>query len=123
MLMWGLLAKILARFCSSSSFFPLQPNKRSPAAGDIFLRKTGEKAWISPPFLVLEPNNLPSLLENPDLLCSSFLTAGCSCFVGANCFDFLLVSLLPKLPPAFPQPAVRFLAGNYGSQSFCQLAL
>ncbi|GKV03868.1 hypothetical protein SLEP1_g16109 [Rubroshorea leprosula] len=40
------------------------------------LEKTGEKDWISPSFLVLElkmePRNLLPLLENPDLLCSSF---------------------------------------------------
>ncbi|GKV49196.1 hypothetical protein SLEP1_g55959 [Rubroshorea leprosula] len=73
-------------------FFSLQPPKSPLQAAGTSFEKLVRKLRISPSFLVLEPDLepriLPPLAGNPDLLCSSFLTAGCSCFVGVNCFEF-----------------------------------
>ncbi|GKV26090.1 hypothetical protein SLEP1_g35443 [Rubroshorea leprosula] len=62
---------------------------------------------IFPSFLIqepaLEPRNLPLPAGESGSALLFLFTAGCSCFVGANCFDFSPMSfLLPFLPASSP---------------------
>ncbi|GKV47991.1 hypothetical protein SLEP1_g54835 [Rubroshorea leprosula] len=92
----------LARFCSSSPFFPLQPLEKrgtQPCLGKL-VRKLG--FW--PSFLVQEPDLEPrNLLPcwKIRICLALLLTAGCSCFVGVICSVFCL-------PPASFPLQLRF---------------
>ncbi|GKV48777.1 hypothetical protein SLEP1_g55570 [Rubroshorea leprosula] len=59
------------------------------------LEETGEKAWISPPFLVLEPRSLPPLLEKPDLPCSASSPPAALALWGRIGLFFLIREFLP----------------------------
>ncbi|GKV08481.1 hypothetical protein SLEP1_g20101 [Rubroshorea leprosula] len=90
-------------FCSSRPPCTRKKKKEGTkqAAGPS-LEETDEKAWISPPFLVLEPRSLPPLLENR-ICYALLLTAGCSCLWRANCLGFGFPLEFPlQMPPALP---------------------
>ncbi|GKV11448.1 hypothetical protein SLEP1_g22708 [Rubroshorea leprosula] len=111
---------ILARFCSSSPFFPLQPKKKPSHHRRLPLRKIGEQ----PDFILLfwSKNKIGALKSSPlqesfRICLALLLTAGCSCFVGANCFDFL-----PRESPCtcrLPSPNLQsgFCLLNSGSET------